>query len=219
MKIFHDLYAFIWMDPSANNCNTYLIDRELKILVDPGHEHLFGHVREKLAGLSIALGDIDLVLVTHAHPDHMEGIHLFSKTDTVTAVFEEETAFNEQMASQFGQALAVTPLEPEILLREGELKAGDLTLQVYHTPGHSPGSVCFYWPERKVLFSGDVLFFQGVGRTDLPGGDGSALKESIRRLSRLDVETLLPGHGPIISGREEVKANFEEIERTWFAYL
>ena len=72
MKIFEDLYAFLWADPTANNCNTYLINGSKKILVDPGHAHLFNHVREGLAALSLTPSDMDIVLITHAHPDHME---------------------------------------------------------------------------------------------------------------------------------------------------
>ncbi len=92
-------------------------------------------------------------------------------------------------------------------------------MQVIHTPGHSPGSVSLYWHEKKALFTGDVVFKQGVGRTDLPGGNGEILKESIKRLSHLDVEEMLPGHGEIVSGGELVKTNFQEIERLWFADL
>jgi len=106
-----------------------------------------------------------------------------------------------------------------IIIQEGDLKIGDFTFRVIHTPGHTLGSVCLYWPEMKVLFTGDVVFRQGVGRTDLPGGKGEDLKASIRMLSELEVEHLLPGHGDVISGRDLVKANFSEIERVWFGYL
>jgi glyoxylase-like metal-dependent hydrolase (beta-lactamase superfamily II) len=69
------------------------------------------------------------------------------------------------------------------------------------------------------LFTGDLVFKEGLGRTDLPGGDGSKLKESIKRLAGLDVEWLLPGHGEIISGTEKVRKNFTEIEQFYFAYV
>ena len=108
---------------------------------------------------------------------------------------------------------------PDILLQEGELNVGDLKFQVVHTPGHSPGSVCLYWPDKKVLFTGDVVFNQGVGRMDLPGGNGQNLKQSIRTISRLDVDYLLSGHGDPVAGREHVNANFSDIERMWFSYL
>ena len=64
-----------------------------------------------------------------------------------------------------------------------------------------------------------MAFNQGIGRTDLPGGDGQELKKSIKRISLLDVEYLLSGHGDILSGREKVKANFRDIEEMWFPYL
>jgi hydroxyacylglutathione hydrolase len=81
------------------------------------------------------------------------------------------------------------------------------------TPGHSPGSVSIYWPRLKVLIAGDVVFSQGVGRTDLPGGDAKLLKASIDRLSKLPVDLLIPGHGTAIQGTERVRRNFEFIKR------
>jgi hydroxyacylglutathione hydrolase len=90
---------------------------------------------------------------------------------------------------------------------------------VIHSPGHSPGSVCFFWPDEKVLFTGDVVFKGGIGRTDLPGGNGQALKESIKRIATLDAEYVLSGHGDIVTGKDGVKANFEEIENFWFGYI
>ena len=70
-----------------------------------------------------------------------------------------------------------------------------------------------------MLFTGDTVFYQGIGRTDLPGGDGEQLKDSIKKISRLDVEYLLPGHGTILSGNDRIKANFKDIERMWFGYI
>jgi glyoxylase-like metal-dependent hydrolase (beta-lactamase superfamily II) len=115
--------------------------------------------------------------------------------------------------------MGIADFEPQILLREGALQVGDMKFQIIHAPGHSPGSICLYWPQEKALFTGDVIFNQGIGRTDLPGGDGEALKESIRRLSKLDVEHLLSGHGEIVSGAARVKGNFSEVERVWFQYI
>jgi glyoxylase-like metal-dependent hydrolase (beta-lactamase superfamily II) len=90
---------------------------------------------------------------------------------------------------------------------------------VFDTPGHSPGSVCLYWPEVKVLFTGDVIFNQGIGRTDLPEGSGARLKESIKLIKDLDVEILLSGHGDILTGKEAVQENFRFIEDYWFRYI
>ena len=219
MKISEDLYGFLWLNPTTNNCNAYFINGKKRILVDPGHHQLFGHVKDDLSRLSLAPADIDVVLITHGHPDHMEGVKIFVGTSTLVAIPRMEMRFIREVAPQYGEALGVPNFEPDILLQEGDMKIGDLTFQVIHTPGHSPGSICLYWPEKKALFTGDVIFNQGVGRTDLPGGKGEDLRASIRKLSQLQVDHLLPGHGDVISGRDLVRANFSEIEKVWFAYL
>ena len=219
MKIFDNLHAFLWNNPTANNCNAFFINGEKRILVDPGHYHLFGHVRDNLAGLSLSPQEIDIVIITHAHPDHMEGVKIFAGANTIIAIHAVEMDFINKVAPHYGEALGISDFEPDILLKEGDLKIADLSFRVIQTPGHSPGSICLYWPDKKVLFSGDVVFNQGIGRTDLPGGSGEELKESIKKISRLDVEYLLSGHGDIVSGREAVKTNFANIERDWFPYL
>jgi hydroxyacylglutathione hydrolase len=219
MKLPECLHAFVWRDPTANNANTYFINGSKKILVDPGHNHLFGNVKDQLSKLSITPQDLDLVLLTHGHPDHVEAVRGFSSSHALIALHEAELDFVKDLAPHYGAAMGVTAFEPQVLLREGELQVGDMKFQVIHTPGHSPGSICLYWPHEKVLFTGDVIFYQGIGRTDLPGGDGEALKESIRRLSSLEVEHLLPGHGEAVSGAALVKRNFSEVERMWFQYI
>ena len=218
MLVFDNIHVFLWNHPTINNCNTYFIDGPKKILIDPGHHHLLSHVRDHLATLSAAFDDIDVAMITHGHPDHLEGMRTFKGTSTLTAIHKLEWDFLQQQI-QFGASMPLMDFEPDILLQDGELIIGDDLFKVIHTPGHSPGSFCLYWPDRKALFTGDVVFSQGVGRTDLPGGDGQALKESIRSISSLEVEYLLPGHGPTISGRDLVKSNFSDVERVWFGYL
>ena len=209
----------MWLNPTQNNCNAYLIDGNKRILIDPGHYHLFGHVEDNLSRLSLSRQDIDVLIITHCHPDHAEGIKIFLDTSTLTAIHTAEMDFIKEVAPHYGEALGVSNFEPDILIQEGDLKIGNVTLQVIHTPGHSPGSISLYWPDKKALFTGDVVFNQGIGRTDLPGGNGKILKESIKRISRLEVTYLLPGHGEIVSGSDPVKANFTRIEKVWFAYL
>ena len=96
MKILEDLHAFLWHDPSSNNCNTYFINGPQKILVDPGHEHLFGHVRESLADLSLTPSDIDLVIITTPWTMHSDmavyamehGKHVASEVPAAATVKE-----------------------------------------------------------------------------------------------------------------------------------
>jgi hydroxyacylglutathione hydrolase len=149
----------------------------------------------------------------------MEALRIFTDSSTLTALSATEMAYMKELAPQYAAAMGLTDFQPHLLLKEGELMVDDMAFQVIHTPGHSPGSICLYWPEMKALFSGDVVFNQGIGRVDLPGGDGEALKQSIERLTRLEVEYLLPGHGDIVSGRDRVKANFDTIRNLWFGYI
>ncbi|MEW6665561.1 MAG: MBL fold metallo-hydrolase [Thermodesulfobacteriota bacterium] len=219
MRLADELYAFPWLDYATNNANSYLIHASKKILVDPGHDHLFGALRSHLESLALSPEDLDLVLATHAHPDHAEALRHFSRLSVPICFPLPEFELLKSAAPGHEGGLAMLGFQPHLLLREGSLEVGDLVFQVYHTPGHSPGSVCLYWPEKKALFTGDVVFYGGIGRTDLPGGDSQELMKSIQRLSLLDVDFLLPGHGDLIQGRDEVRHNFQDIERSWFPYL
>lgn len=213
MKIFDGLYGFLWQNHVQNNCNTFFIDGTRRILIDPGHYHLFGHVQRNLEFLGISLDQIHVVIVTHGHPDHMEAVRRFGKS-TLFAMNREEYLFIDELAGAYLDIPA-----PDFFLDEGELTIGEHTFQVITTPGHSPGSLCLYWNRKKVLFTGDVVFYDGIGRTDLVGGSGLQLKESIQRLSRLDVDYVLPGHGSVLVGKESVEKNFRRIESLWFNYL
>ena len=221
MKILDNLHAFVWQSLTTNNCNAYFIDGPMRILIDPGHRALFEHVDLGLKNLGLKIDDIDLVVCTHAHPDHLEGVQLFRKKSALFTLNEKEWQWavteGKQMSVAFG--IDLDALSPDFFLKEGELALDGIELQVFLTPGHSHGSICLYWPMYKALFSGDLVFKDGLGRTDLPGGDGAKIKESIRRMSQLDVELLLPGHGDVVAGAQEVKLNFERIESFWFNYV
>lgn len=213
MKIFDGLYAFIWRDHKENNCNTYLIDGEMKILIDPGHRHLFHHVQKKLAVMNVLPEQINVAIVTHGHPDHIEAVTILGE-ETMFAMNDEEHQFLCDIAGNYFKIP-----EPNFFLQEGDLTIGDYHFQVIVTPGHSPGSICLYWPDKKAMFTGDVVFNQGIGRTDLPGGDSGRLKDSIRRIAAMDIEYLFTGHGEIVTGKEAIKANFQKIENYWIRYL
>lgn len=213
MKIIDGLYGFIWQSASENNCNSFFIDGSKKILIDPGHRHLFQHVRRGLERIGLAPEQIDAVLVTHGHPDHLETAGSFGPSARWAM-----SRIDYDFVLQYLGARAEMP-QPAFFLQEGDLAIGDTSLQVILTPGHSPGSVCLYWPQKKVLFTGDVVFSQSIGRTDLPGGSGKQLKESITRLAELDADILCPGHGDVVTGRENVKKNFKMIKEFWFNYL
>ena len=118
-----------------------------------------------------------------------------------------------------GMSQGLTNFRIDFYLKEGGLHLGKETFEIYETPGHSPGSLCLYWPKQKVLFAGDVIFRGGIGRTDFLEGNPEALKKSIERMSQLETEILLPGHGEILSGRDLVLQNFEWIRQNFYPYL
>ncbi len=206
---------------ASNNCNTYLIDGPTRMLIDPGHTNLFEHVRKGLGALELGIEDIGLIICTHAHPDHFEGVQLFKETSSLMTLHQSEWQMIRAMMRQAGilDRMNKNSKQPDFFLQEGDFSVKGLDFKIFHTPGHTPGSICIYWPKHKVLFTGDLIFKDGLGRTDLSGGDGKLLKKSIQRMSDLDIEWILPGHGDIISGADEVKKNFERLEKVWFAYI
>lgn len=221
MQIIDNIYGFMWKSMSANNCNTYLIDGPTRILIDPGHRNLFGHVQQGLMKLDLTLEDIGLIICTHAHPDHIEAVQRFKKTSVLTTLHHKEWHFLKTMAPHVRASMGFNSdsLEPDFFLKEGDISINNVELKVLHTPGHSPGSISLYLPATKLLFTGDLVFKGGIGRTDLPGGNGSLLKESLKKLKEFEIEWLLPGHGDIISGAEEVRTNLIHLQQLWPGYI
>jgi glyoxylase-like metal-dependent hydrolase (beta-lactamase superfamily II) len=182
--------------PLGTNCYLVYDFQNQAILIDPGFE-------DKKIDNFIKNNHllVKYILLTHAHFDHV-GAALFYKnlTKAKIAMHKEEVdilkKFSGMRANMFGYKVEL--FEPDLLLADGqELKVGEMEIKVIHTPGHSSGGLSFYLPKEKIVFSGDTLFCQGVGRTDLPGSNEEALWNSIiKKLLVLPDETkVLPGHG------------------------
>lgn len=221
MQLTDDLYAYEWTDYFENNCNSFYIGGNIGALIDPGLTKHVPALLEKMAQDGIETKNIRYIINTHSHPDHFEGSEYFYDQDIQIALNKDEFDFLQgpggELYGLFG--LAAPQAKIDLFLSEGLLTLGDDEFQVIHVPGHSPGSIALYWPRRKALFSGDVIFNQNVGRTDFPGGNGSLLKKSISKLSVLDVEWLLPGHMEIIEGANNVKNNFKIVVDQVFPYI
>jgi glyoxylase-like metal-dependent hydrolase (beta-lactamase superfamily II) len=221
MKLEKDLYGYLWQNAYENNCNTYLIRGEKTVLIDPGHSRHVPNLFHQMEEDGISPEEIDLIILTHSHPDHFEGLEAFMNKPVKIAMNREE----ERYLLESGKLLFEMMRQPmpefriDFYLKEGELHLGKELLHIYQTPGHSPGSLSIYWLERKVLFTGDLVFYGGIGRTDFLEGDSKLIKESIERMSHLDTELLLPGHGELVMGKEMVLQNFEFIRRNFYAYL
>ena len=183
--------------------NTYVLSDESKqcIIVDPGCYD----AREKaaLAEYVESQGLVPVRLVnTHAHIDHILGNNFVAGRYHLGLEMHEADVDILRAAPVYGQMWGVNcepSPEPSLLLKEGDIVAfGHTKLKVFYTPGHSPGSVCLYAEEEGILVAGDVLFYESIGRTDLPGGDYEELIQSIReKLFVLpDNVQVWPGHGP-----------------------
>ena len=221
MKFADDIYVYEWTNYFDNNCNSFYIGGSVQALVDPGLKSYLPNLLESMEQDGIARNDIRYIINTHSHPDHFEGSEMFNDSDVKIALHEDEIAFMDGEGARLYNLFGLNPPDVKIdmILKEGDILLGDETFQILHIPGHSPGSIGLYWPARKVLFPGDVIFSQNVGRTDFPGGSGALLKKSIRALADLDIEALLPGHMEMVDGTDRVKRNFQVVMQNVFPYI
>ena len=194
--------------PIQTNC--YLIGCAETLegaVIDPGWDAPTILAEAEAAGLTIKY-----VLNTHAHWDHISAnADVVEGTGAQLAIHPNDLPLLRARGGADIWGLPVKPSPgPDVLLAEGQsIQIGQLKLQVLFTPGHTPGHVSFYEADAGVVFDGDVLFRQGIGRTDLPGGDYRALMHSIREvLMALPSETVVySGHGPATTVGEERWAN------------
>lgn len=150
-----------------------------------------------------------IILATHCHLDHLWGAPWATKQwNTPVYMHAADIPYAQQMQRQYDlfgipstpQPFPVEDLNKFSLVNHQSTiinhQSSMADMEVIHTPGHTKGSVCFYWPSEKVLLSGDTLFCRGYGRTDLPGGDMRQMIDSLRHLNTLPSDTLVyPGHG------------------------
>lgn len=197
--------------PLGCNC-TILGDEKTSesIVIDPGGDLDLIQTRLAKRGLRVAA-----IVHTHTHIDHVGATGDLQRLTGAPARIHEADRF---MLDILGlQAAFVGMAQPRAAQVDGDLrddtilKLGALEVAVLHTPGHSPGSICFLVKggDRDILWSGDTLFQQGIGRTDLWGGDMSTIEKSIRsRLYALRDETLvIPGHGGKTTIGDEKRSN------------
>lgn len=154
------------------------------------------------------------IWLTHAHFDHFGGAAQIAKAypSIEVALHPADLPLWEAHggASEFGFSSFDPGPRPTIILEDGmELFLGDFRFEVHHTPGHCPGHVIFLLRQERLVFSGDLIFMQSVGRTDLPGGNWETMLKSIQEniLSLPDDFHLLPGHGPETTVGQERRTN------------
>ena len=187
--------------------NAYLILDEKKALIDVGGD--FDFIRRAVSRY-IDLKDLDYIILTHTHFDHASATkHLKEVSGAETVLHEKEYEFARLQnfsSSFFG--IDFPSFEAEKLVREGDIiNLGKFTLEVIHTPGHTPGSICLYDRDKRIMFTGDTVFPNGgFGRVDFPGGNAIEMVESLKRLTEFDIEMMYPGHDePVDNANEHVR--------------
>lgn len=204
---------------NAFQVNTYILFDETKecVIIDAASSD-----ETEEAQLSNFIDQMGLkpvqLLCTHTHIDHILGNAYVAERYNLKLSAHKDGAMYLTDAPAYAANFGITlneVLQPEVLINENDLiHFGNSVLKVLHTPGHAKGSLCFYSEAENFVVSGDVLFYQSIGRTDLPGGDYDVLKNSIwGKLFVLPDDTIVyPGHGPETTiGSEKVTNPFVAI--------
>lgn len=177
--------------------NCYIVYNEYDaLIIDPG-----GDPEKVIDFLKFEDLKPQAILLTHAHFDHIGGVDDLRKHFNLDVYLHENEA-NWLEDPRLNRSTAFTRKEvrtarPDHLIQPGKMKLSSFEFDVIHTPGHSPGSVSYLFVNEGFIISGDVLFQQGIGRTDLPGGSMAQLEKSIRQSLYLldDNYIVYPGHG------------------------
>ena len=196
--------------------NTYLLWDEERLeaaIIDTGTWNR--QEEQMLEGSIKALGlKMKYALQTHAHFDHTFGLPFIYRTYGLKPIFHVDDAETyrdmPKLGVRFGLTISGMPPIGQLLNDGAELILGTTVIRLIHTPGHTPGSAAFYVPADGLVFSGDTLFRQSIGRTDLPGGNYETELNSIHdKLFALPDDTVvLSGHGPATTIGWEKKHNY-----------
>ena len=192
-------------------CNCSIIGDETSreaLVIDPGDE-----ISEILAIVQKHSLQVKQIVITHAHIDHVGGaMKLRQATGAPILINENDYALLKMLDVQAAWIGMQDPGKIEVAASLGEadtVKAGALSASVLHTPGHTEGSICLYFPAEKTLIAGDTLFAGSIGRTDLPGGSFEKIIRSIhgKLLALPDETVVVPGHGELTTIAQERESN------------
>lgn len=203
-------YRIIPVTPFQQNCTLlWCEDTNRAAVVDPGGD--LDRIQAAIAEEGVT---VEKILLTHAHIDHAGGTAELSKALSlpIEGPHREDDFWIQglPMQSQMFGFPAPEIFTPDRWLNDGDtVTVGNLSFQVIHCPGHTPGHVVFYQPESELALVGDVLFHGSIGRTDFPKGDHATLIRSIKEklLPLGDQVKFIPGHGPMSDFGTERQTN------------
>lgn len=193
-----------------------LIENNMYLVMDEkSHDAVLIDAPQDIPELKKVVDELDAnvkyILITHGHFDHIMGLNSLKKTLNAPAVICKDDLVISDNVNEFTRLFGVPDIVPptyEKFVKDGDvLDVGDMQIKVIQTPGHTEGGVCYLIGEN--LFSGDTLFKQSVGRTDLFGGNLEKIRHSVKEvLFKLDENIkVFPGHGPITTIAYEKKYN------------
>ena len=229
-KISDNFYFF--HENGILDCNVYcIVDKASDeiALFDAGNATSLNGLIEGLMDINLDFKDITKIFITHEHVDHVLGLYplmekmkddppeifAYGETAKVLLSGDESQIFPGNLGltpSMFG--VKIFPLKITDISGEKEVNFSDFKFQIHYTPGHSLGSICYYESNKKILIPGDVVFTGGsFGRYDFPGGSLKQLQDSIKFITTLNVNYLLPGHmGISNNGNKEIQNSFSMIQ-------
>ena len=184
----HELLSDIYLLTGIGlTSNIYLLGKRELTLIDVGNDSQPNTIITELHKTSLNIKDVKQIVITHTHLDHIGGLsQLFKYISPKIYVHKTEQS----------KIFPISGTKEVIAVHDGDLLATEIgSLQILHTPGHSPGAICLFDQTKRILYSGDTVFPNGLfGRCDLRGGDARALIRSLHRISALETAILLPGH-------------------------
>jgi len=192
-------------------CNCSIVGDEgthEAIVIDPGDD-----ISDVLSIVQKHNLTVKQIVITHAHIDHVGGaMKLRETTGAPILINENDYALLKMLDVQAAWLGMTAPGYVEIdhsLADADKVVAGPLTASVIHTPGHTEGSICLYFPAQQKLIAGDTLFAGSIGRTDLPGGNFNKIIRSLhdKLLALPDETVVVPGHGPLTTIGAERESN------------
>lgn len=192
----------------ASDCHSYLIRASSRnVLIDSGLDSSFLSLREQLFSLGLKLKDIDLIINTHEHLDHIGSNRYFQESSFIAAHRSAATKItlgDHYVTLYRSRDLNKVPLHVHLWLENHFLfDLGSHHLEVIHTPGHTSGSICIYESATKVLFSGDTVFAGGILSYIAESGSLGDYINSIMRLETMKISEVYPGHGEISKNPEQ----------------
>jgi hydroxyacylglutathione hydrolase len=191
--------------------NIYLLGEREITVIDAGNDSEPDVLITELRKTHLNIKDIAQIIITHTHFDHIGGL------SELVRYVSPQIYVHETERSILSPIIEAKQL---VTVHDGDILATEVgSLQVHHTPGHSPGSICLYDQTKHILYSGDTVFPNGLfGRCDLRCGDAQALVQSLRRISTLDTAILLPGHeNPVFHhAKQHVELSFRNAQ-TYFS--